>query len=570
MRDRKGLPLILALIAAIPVLAQSSIFSLEEKSAKGKSTNRFPPEASQPVVDINSTVQIKIDRDAMTALLRGPVNTRLVQRMQQLKDLQIRANDAMRKVLTFEQRVALLTPAERSSLASQNWGKPGEDFVAAQDALEGLNRKFTDYLKEAYPDTWQGLNDDLATYQKKRPHFLSHEVEAIGKALISKDGYPAASLELTARLSPGGFIHLPGYDTLAPGDPVLYQKNQFVFGPEFQAGTEAAENLAKAIQEGHGLQEMLKLKFKGQFDQVKAVTVMLDTAINSIQKELEKDWKPLAKDLQEVSNKWKDFQEAIKGAQAGWPDDSKSPGDSLQLLVSAFQGVVTKGDAVVAALKTLKDDADKARLAFPSDLASAKDELKSVLDLLGKLGVTSNASIGDLPQALFVPVNQVRETEINLVMTPRKDGELLAIRARLIREGAAPGDLPIFEQTRLLEVRVTEWSTDVGGVLHFVRVTGDPRNSYVPAPGAYAVFRYRGKRAENAAGTGFFGVVAPGIGLATVGVPMQDGSTKLGVMGTAHLFGDILQVSYGRTTSNDRLFSVGIGLQRMFGFGKTY
>jgi hypothetical protein len=93
----------------------------------------------------------------------------------------------------------------------------------------------------------------------------------------------------------------------------------------------------------------------------------------------------------------------------------------------------------------------------------------------------------------------------------------------------------------------------------------------VASPGAYAVLRYKGSRADGESGASALHILAPGLGVAAVAIPQRDdGAAVLAWLATAQLFGDILQASVGATTDLKPVWGVGIGLHRIAGIGKYF
>jgi hypothetical protein len=548
------------------------IFSLVEKTERGKLL-RYPA-ASVADVDVNSSVLIQVDRAALRPPAGGPVASPDVARIELLRRIQDDLNKAARD--TLEQvHVAGQARAGGARLSP-------DELKAYQAAFSRLNQVLG--MAKAYLESTRG-KDGTAEYRRlsemnpSNPvpallDFFAREHESVQQKLRERSEASGATrtLELTAWLgSPPTQVHLPGYDNLSPGEARIVDKTRFVFDDRFQAEYEAAKRLAATAAESNGLKqaalEAIRLRLEALASGVREV----NTRSEAVQRLLEaaragddlvRKVKTLVDKTSSIAKKLAPPVEAALNPQAG-----ADPAKLLQGVVSALEGAFSDAEEAYSLLQQIQDGA--------ASLAKDVPELAETVQAVGKdlrlvMGVAADSTVASVPAlaTLQVRLEDARDTELALIQTSRTEGDVVAIRGRVIENDrvVAGG-----EQVGHLRVRSSGFVADVGAAVLFVRpVAADP-GPFVPSAGAYAVFRFKGWRGDGEARAGWLQNVAPGLGVCFIAIPDNSrGSATAAWLGTAHLFGDILQAGFGVTPEAKPVWGFGFGLHQIAGIGKYW
>lgn len=548
------------------------ILGLVEKTEGGRLL-RYPA-ASVADVDVNSSVLIQVNQ----ATLRPPggetvaspdvAHIDLLQRIQ--SDLNKSARDTLEQV-----GVAAGVRARGARLSS-------EELTTYQAAFSRLNQVLR--ASKAYLESTRG-KDGTAEYRRlseinpSNPiptllDFFVKEHESIQQKVRQRSEAAGATrtLELTAWLgSPPSQVHLPGYDSLSPGEPRLVDKTRFVFDERFQAEYEAAKRLASAAAESNGLKQAALEAIRLRLEALASGAREAKTHAGALQRLLEagkaaedlaRKVKSLVEKTSSIAGKLVPAMEAALSPQAG-----ADPAKLLQAVVSALEGAFNDTKEAYALLQQIQDGSVSLAKGLP-ELAEAVQAVAKDLRLVMGGAVASTVASVPALATLQVRVEDARDTELTLLQTNRAEGDVVTIRGRLIENDrvVAGG-----EQVRYLRVRESGFVADVGAVVLFVRPVAPDPGPFVPSAGAYAVFRYKGWRADGEARAGFLRTVAPGLGVSLIAIPDNSrGSATVAWLGTAHLFGDILQAAFGVTPEAKAVWGFGFGLHQIAGIGKYW
>ncbi len=548
------------------------IFGLVEKTERGKLL-RYPA-ASVADVDVNSSVLIQVNRAALRPPVGEAVASRDVARIELLLRIQDDLNRAARD--TLEQiDVAGQARAGGARLSS-------DDLKTYQAAFSRLNQVLG--MSKAYLESTRG-KDGTAEYRRlseinpSNPvpallDFFAREHESVQQKVRQRSEASGATrtLELTAWLgSPPSQAHLPGYDNLSPGEARLVDKTRFVFDDRFQAEYEAAKRLAATAAESNGLKqaalEAIRLRLEALASgareaktQAEAVQRLLEAARAA--NDLVRKVKTLVDKTSSIVAKLVPAVEAALNPQAG-----ADPAKLLQGVVSALEGAFNDTKEAYVLLQEIQDGAASLARDLP-ELAEAVQAVGKDLRLV--MGGAVASTVASIPAlaTLQVRLEEARDTELALIQISRAEGDVVTIRGRVIENDrvVAGG-----EQTRHLRVRSSGFVADVGAVVLFVRPVARDPGPFVPSAGAYAVFRYKGWRGDGAARAGWLQIVAPGLGVSFIAIPDNSrGSATVAWLGTAHLFGDILQAGFGVTPEARPVWGFGFGLHQIAGIGKYW
>jgi hypothetical protein len=204
-------------------------------------------------------------------------------------------------------------------------------------------------------------------------------------------------------------------------------------------------------------------------------------------------------------------------------------------------------------------------------------------DISGRLRPPAWADKGQLTDRAY---DQITDTTIDLLRTPRADGDLVSYRPSITVDGAvALAGAPVN-----LRIVRTGWRVDVSGGAFFVRPTDfveGKESEFSPVPAVTTAIHYRFGRTDGhaipSAGARFYNFVDPGLGLHGITLALgekteQDGAEEvsdaslgIGIGATLQLFGDVLQAGVGYDFQAGRGYTViGIGLKTLTDFGITF
>jgi hypothetical protein len=552
---------------------------LSERTEDGKLIG-YPP-ASVLDLDVNSAVVVHLSPEALAALARGqPVpsasRAETVSRLQRLAAVQEAVNAAARAFVEQDQvrEAAMQRGVALAGDALERYEKAYAMLAAAFLGVQEYMGKpaFSALVKRSGSSVTAAAAQFLADEQKRLQDQVRDDLEKI----------PARVLTLTASIgNPPRAVHVPGYDDLAPGEARLVQKTRFRFDDEFENEFAAAKVLAAKASDWNALQAAAVDALRRRLDDVdKQMRSAADDAAavaGKLERDVAEAVNAAAKDVRAAADtiqKSVVAAEPVVRATLHPPPGAEPPA----LLAGAIQGLQDFTSSVNDALRSL-DAARKKLAAARATLAADVNRLVNGLStLVVRLRITDVAGApGAAPlapqvAAFKVKLDEARDTEISLLRADRDDGDILAVSARIL-DGDGDGARAITggETTTYFRVRSRGIVADTGAVVLFTRPIRRDPGPFVPAAGAYAVFRFKGWRAEGDANSSFWYYTAPGVGVTAVVIPRaSDGTTQIAWMGTVHVFGDVLQAAVGTTTDAKPLWGIGLGLHRLAGLGKYF
>lgn len=570
----------------IALLLATALFHLAEKTESGQ-TLQYPDETSLVDADSNSAIAIRLDREALLSLAGttggDPATLRS---LKLLADLELALTQGHAALKAQAAKAAGIRASGRTTAAERSqfqaaWARIAttNDQVQAYVDATGQDAEFTTFLES----TAQRAH---SSSQRLLEWVAAEHARLQRAALASATVASRRSFELAAWIgAPPVQVHIPGYDDLAPGDAHAIDKFHFAFDERFSAEVDAAQKLAKTGGDWNALKaaaaDALKARAKATKDAAAQFAAKLRDAVDAatgsakVGVEVAEIVKAVADAVPRCQLAIDSTTKAVQAADALGLD--ADPGKVLAALVGGMQNaggaahdclkllsVALEGAKVVIARGNLKDDALKLVRAVSTTVESA------LVPLLEIVGATEEAAVAALPslQTLPVQLDVARDTEVSLLETQRQEGDLLSIRARIL--GPDGKLVPGGETVRYIRIRSRPVIADTGGVLLWVRGVKKDPGPFQPSAGAYAVLRFTGSRGDNEATSGFWHTVSPGLGVAVVAIPQFDGATHIAWMGTAQLFGDVLQVAAGVTTDGSPVWGFGLGLHRLAGIGKYF
>lgn len=554
---------------------RARLITLHERTEDG-ALKRYP--ASSVVdLDVNSSVLVEFSPEALSSLSRvsapGVVRAETVRRLKQLADVQAALNAALRK---FEGQDEIREAATRAGRALQ--GPALERYQAAYKALEAAFGKIEEYMGEQAAselvDSGQNVSVAARRYLAEEHRRLQEQVRE------DLDKVPIRALTVTARIR-DRFIHVPGYDDLTPGQPRLVDKARFHFDKEFDDEVAAAKALAKKASDWNALIAAARDAARRRLADLERKVAEVAESAGRVAKKAEADKSDKVKEaVKEIAEAARTLRGAVSDASqalaaASRPGPDAEPEALLRGTVLVLQEVGTSARGALqqlsSALAKLKQA--KAGLAQEVDaLLGTIDPLKLRFDIFDVGSTPNAATLAPEVAASRVKLEEALPTEISLLTTDRQEGDVLTISVRVFDDDGGEGrPVPGGETTAHLRVRSRGLVADTGAVVLFTRPLKHDPGPFVPAAGAYAVFRLKGWRSDGSANANFLYYTAPGLGVCAVAIPRSsDGATQIAWMGTFHLFGDVLQASLGTTTDASPVWGIGLGLHRIAGLGKYF
>jgi hypothetical protein len=513
------------------------LFSLSERTDDGA---LLPyPEASVVDVDVNSVVRIKLNRDRFPTAVPDLQTRETLEAMRQLA--------ALKEQLLTGTRDAL----EVGKLAAENRDfTPDEEkrFSAAFAGLAESMKQYSAYLK-AHKDAIPATGFDAVSLEQG----LKAEYERLFNALSSR----GHQLELVAWKG-SEQLHVEGYDDIVPGAATLIDKTGFKFDDKFASEYEQAKRLASAAADSNSIVDAARKLLDEQRERLAKLAEELGTAAAAIAAGPAADLKQAATDCQAVSS-------AVKSA-IDRATQATDPAVALRAFYADANDALQKGRVCSARVGAVSTQP-------PPALATHWDSLKKVSAQL--LGLLRPSEVAAMPTFKTHPValGSAPDAEVSLLTVPRADGEVITVRARLL-----DGESVVAESSGSLTVHSRGFVADTGAAVLWVRPLSlaGAAGAFTPSAGAYAVIRFKGFRWKSGdlvgtdAGSPFWQVVAPGLGVVALVVPRFDGATEVAWMGTLHLGGDILQVAAGMTIKGEPWWGFGVGLHRIAGVGKYF
>lgn len=197
------------------------------------------------------------------------------------------------------------------------------------------------------------------------------------------------------------------------------------------------------------------------------------------------------------------------------------------------------------------------------------EKIKEIAEILHKTApdlIRLPEGIKDDSKIRDIPLDEIQDTELQLLRTSRRDRDLVEFTFQLIKNDGSV----MAEGSRLFRVTKFGLHSNVSGNVIFVNrlenPTGVEEVNFVAAPAVSYTFRYRTREGSTFAKV--WNIFNPGMGLNTSLLNFQGSDAELGVGATLSLFGDIIQGGYGynlQVDSKHGYFFVGIGLFEMIG-----
>ena len=562
------------------ILATAALFDITERTSDGKDVAY--PIASIVDVDVNSAVVVQLNRDALADIAGrqlGRPNPKLVTRLKQVAALTDQFNSVTAAVLAVAKDVkaaqASATPLDDATL---------KRLQSPYKALAHVEKDIRAYLVE-YPhgaDRFAAVVSDPKGEYVGIATLLFEETAALQGQVDGERTKLGVGLELAAWIgSPPVQVHVPGYDSIEPGEAHVVEKGRFVFDQSFKDEVSAAKDLATSAARTNSLKDAAEEALRKSLHHLADATKGLGDAAASLPMALDEAAKTtgvaatqFAQDARAATTTCGGVADGLKKltTDALTPPANEDPGVALAGLIGGLQEQGSVVGQCLAAART----AIASWAQVPATPQAALAAAKGLIDRLGDSALTLMVSAIEAQPAgapslhvLAVSIDDAADSTISLLTANRNDGDVLEIRLRVLRtlgvqQVVAPGG----EATRLLRVRSRGFVADTGGAVLWCRAiaTGD---ALQPSATAYGVIRFKGWRSGGDADSNFFYTFAPGVGVAAVAIPTTDGTTQLSWMLVGQLFGDILQIGYGFTPKIGQVWGVGIGLHRIAGLGKT-
>lgn len=580
---RRGLLALALLLGCVTGRARAAaeappLVTLAERTEDGKLVPY--PSSSVVDVDVNSAVRLQLSPQALASLSGDQATADRAALAKALKDLA-----AIQKDLNATMRA--LVAAERTRTEALAGGAALSEtaltrYRDAHSQLLKIYKKLDAYMGEARRAVLVTAASD-ADEDQPTAHlrFVAEEHRRL-QARVQEDleDSPPRFLTITAEIGdPPRQLHVPGYDDLKAGSARALDKTRFTFDEEFAEEYATAQVLAREAADWDRLREAALSAVRGRIAEIQAKLEEVARQAEALQKQAAKEVAPEVKaivgDLKEAADELtKARDETAKALGAALRPGSANPAQLVADAVGALQKVAGR---VERAAKILLETVPKIQGAAGTFAASATKLANQVAELVtgtfASVFIASKPAIAaPAPTALRIRLAAARDTEFSLLTSDRKDGDVVKITTRVFDTGPE-GDTPVVggEHTRYLRVRSRGLVADTGAVVLFTRPLKRNPGPFVPAAGAFAVFRFKGYRSADQANSTFWYYTAPGLGVAAIAIPRSsDGSTQIAWMGTFHLFGDILQASLGTTTDASPVWGIGIGLHRIAGFGKYF
>jgi hypothetical protein len=572
-----GLAGLFLLVGCGGTTKDAHLFRLVERTSEGKLKEY--PNASVVDIDINSTVDIKLNLETFPSAVPDEKLQSLRGQMTELASLQGDAAREGQSAVSLAQRVEQqrassqgLTEAESKQLVEQF--RPPPEF----------RKRLLAYAQKSMAEGGPRLSSLRAEDVAAERQYLASEYAR----LLSLSQQSAYKLELAAWKGTEQ-LHVEGYDLIPTGPPIISDKTRFVFDSKFVAEYEEARRLAAAATNWNAAREQALQFFSASLTRIKDTVSEFLKRLNAARDSIDGLGRPTTEQqraaiaaaldaLKSCEDLGSDVEKAIDVLKT----PNSNAADALQQLVGKLYDVRSKAPICLQDLKKALEDA-----AMPGTIKSLLEPIQKLAQEIAAVLKVTEPAMQPLLQTSPVLLARARDTSVSLLSVKREENDVVSIRARVL-----DGETIVSESMRNLRVRSEGFVADAGAVVLWARELNHEghRGPFSPSAGAYAVIRFKGfrwgctkdaKDAQGAngvpgecleadAGSPFFHVLAPGLGVAAVVIPrLGSGSTDLAWMATAHLFGDVLQGNIGVTTGGTPVWGVGIGLHRIAGLG-TY
>lgn len=418
-------------------------------------------------------------------------------------------------------------------------------------------------------------------------------------------------------------VHLDGYDSMASGAPKIIEKLAVPkdLSAKLKEARQAADELRDLETTRRRIEEVaekrageLRDRLSGIADDLDAVSKVLDRAQKAPWTTLKQGREPLAA-MRALADRVRAVVEPCRAGfeqvaslrkapsiQSVWAvaDPESAIRRCMQQLVEEAPKVRDEAVDVVGKAKAMRASAasdalltkaltDQARADLDEVIARAErttlreavawwQSLSGAFNSAAKL---RGAEFGSPEQLTDRSYRSIADTTIDLVRTPRQQGDLVYHRSAIVVDGSETTQW----SSAPLRVVATGWHIDVSASVVFVRAleqqAGD--SSYPAAPAATGAIHYRVPRAAGANRSGsFWNFLDPGLGLHLAYLDLgpkeesgatsapSDPATELGVGVTVQLFGDVLQGGLAYDLQVERpYYFLGVGVQTLTAFGLT-
>jgi hypothetical protein len=359
------------------------------------------------LVDINSTVEILIDRDKLASDESTTLTPARSEQLLAKKDRVLKAIVAIKGVVDLRRRTA----AAFTRLKSER--RAGADATAAWAEFDGQLQEFgraensliTDLLKEWQDDPDAFIRIDEAakdpSYSKLQA-VLQHEIDEIDTEhakLAAEVEARSVEFRLTASLTSGKQrtqIHLPGYDDLDTG--VVSHRDRFGIDLSPEEVARHEENWSKTVALAAAAEELRASKKalrKALRDAVDAVAPELGealTAATALQAKVAAI--DLPKFKQELDGDLKAFEAAIEAAASDLADDVERRAKAVPKAWAERVKAATAVAVLVGEVGTVAADWQNAKPADAINVAARSAALLTRLSRALKADVSAEFEVG--------------------------------------------------------------------------------------------------------------------------------------------------------------------------------
>lgn len=467
--------------------------ALKDEAKAGLITN------NQKVVDINTSLQVKIDKDLVRNFVGTTAHPELMGKITRLKKLVL----IQTKML---QGLDKNDPSTYYNYAVEFYSTVSEDpelkaYVNAQiDAYYELPK-----LEQtgAEPYVFKQIDKELATLYQQ---------------LENSDTFKGNQVQLVAYLVASGSpkqIHVENFDNLDQG--TFYNVQQFVTSfseadqAEFASLAEVAKKANDLQRDKFNIQDIVKELPSyscalSTYNDLQALIISQESTIASLPKEVRADWNGLRADLENIATEFK----AALNSSLGSTDFLNQANGIAQNLHNKVSGLEAKASASVTALESKLSNSEKEVKDFVGDAKTCLASVKSDLSKIGKFvnGVANALSRPDFSQValevsektLSFTVNELPETgNIYLKQSGRREnGDQLIIKLMVGKEGQERSDYQVVGTPKVYELNLIGLysETHVSLALGFPKSTAAIEHSTYFMPSGNLLFKIGSRRSK--------------------------------------------------------------------------
>lgn len=584
-----------------PAAADPALMTIEEHTENG--VCKVVPPSGVTEVDVNSTLVLRMNDEAIrkrTARAGQSDPDAVATSIRRLELLREITEERARETEYLRVLVAELDTLDQPALSARvmAFGKLRRSFREAVERYARLmGRETSDFLRPRTGDALlqEHLDDALAESQEfaRTLDNITWRVEA----QLSK--------------GPGRVqLHVDNYDQLESQAERRIDKLAMPVSPVSKGVAEqlqAASRLAAQVNEladdkiglGKAIEEQLAARFNellGQRsnvlrDAVEELAAWAEWAANA--DELPAPVKTEVKRVQRAVQRVRDVLDACRQLRKLESSDL-APDSLLSRTGELYQCI----DAVDAMLENAPEELQQgiARLGsqavakLPAAAENLKNEVKSavagsdawkrVASFLGSQRGTVEKTVWKSAKLIERSVDELVDGRIELLRSEREVDDLIHVRASFVKQGK----LAEVGAAHSLRVVSGGLRVDVGPALVFLQPfeRDDQGDSFRATPAITATLHYRSWRGSaEATGNQLWNFLDPGIGVhlaypdmgvterdATGNLVSTDPTAEVGIGGTLHMFGDLVQIGVGYDLQVEASYwFVGLGLQRLTDFG---